>query len=105
MTSQIKEEDLINSKQRSHLRSLAHHLKPVVSIGKEGVTSGAFQSLDQALEKHELIKIKFPKGNNQKQNFKLKCSSKLSASVIGDIGNILIVFRANKDRDKRKYDI
>ena len=49
---------MINSKQRSKLRALAHHLKPVVIIGKSGIIKGALSSIDKALDDHELIKVK-----------------------------------------------
>ena len=61
---------MINSKQRSKLRSLAHHLKPVVNIGKSGVTEGSISSIDEALESHELIKVKFIQNKESKNKFK-----------------------------------
>lgn len=40
------------------MRALGHHLKPVVQVGKEGVTPAAAAAADQALRDHELIKVK-----------------------------------------------
>lgn len=48
----------MNSKQRAHLRSLAHRLDPIVHIGKEGVTDAAIQTLQEAFENRELLKVK-----------------------------------------------
>lgn len=48
----------LNPKQRAHLRSLAHHLKPVLHVGKEGVTSAAVRALEEAFHTRELIKVK-----------------------------------------------
>ena len=48
----------LTSKQRAHLRSLAHSLKPVAHVGKEGVTTAAVRSIQQTLETHELIKVR-----------------------------------------------
>ena len=48
----------ITPKQRAHLKSLAHHLKPVVYIGKEGVQDSTIRSLEEALNTRELIKVK-----------------------------------------------
>ncbi len=48
----------LTGKQKSHLRSLAHKLKPVVQIGHQGVTKGVLEALAAALERHELIKVK-----------------------------------------------
>ncbi|MBT3324647.1 MAG: ribosome assembly RNA-binding protein YhbY [Gemmatimonadales bacterium] len=48
----------LTSKQRAHLRKLAHRLKPLVHIGHEGVTDAAVQSVTDALNTRELIKVK-----------------------------------------------
>ncbi len=45
-------------KQRAHLRSLAHSLKPVFQIGKEGVTDAAVAAVVNALRTRELLKVK-----------------------------------------------
>ena len=45
--------------QKKHLRGLAHGLKPIVQIGKEGITEGVIRAVDEGLLQHELIKIKF----------------------------------------------
>lgn len=48
----------LSSKQRAHLRSLAHHLKPVVHIGKDGVTASTVEATEQALNTRELLKVR-----------------------------------------------
>lgn len=48
----------LNSKQRAHLRSLAHHLKPVLQVGGEGVSEPFLTSLDEAFHTRELLKVR-----------------------------------------------
>ncbi len=48
----------LTSRQRAHLRGLAHDLKPVVHIGKEGVTAAALHALEEAFHTRELLKVK-----------------------------------------------
>ena len=50
----------LNSLQRSYLKGQAHHLEPMIYIGKNGLTGGSIQSINTALSANELIKIKFP---------------------------------------------
>jgi len=50
----------LNSRQKQHLKSLAHPLKPVVLLGANGLTEGVLAEIDGALEHHELIKVKIP---------------------------------------------
>lgn len=48
----------LTSRQRAHLKSLAHSLKPVVHVGKEGVSSETLHAIGEVLNTRELIKVK-----------------------------------------------
>jgi len=48
----------LTSKQRAHLRKLAHHLKPVVLVGSDGVTPPVLDSVREAFNTRELLKVK-----------------------------------------------
>ena len=48
----------LTPKQRAQLRSLAHPLKPVFHVGKEGITEQVRTSLLEAFNSRELLKIK-----------------------------------------------
>ena len=96
---------MINSKQRSKLRSMAHHLKPTVIIGKAGIIDGSISSIDQALDAHELIKVKLSSDKEVKKQFLDIIESSLSAFLIGNIGHTYIIFRQQKDPDKVRIKI
>ncbi len=48
----------LTSRQRAHLRSLAHPLKPILQVGSDGVTEAFLTSLDEAFHNRELLKIR-----------------------------------------------
>ena len=48
----------LSAKARRHLRGMAHHLRPVVLVGKEGVSPELVGAAETALADHELIKVK-----------------------------------------------
>ncbi len=48
----------LSSRQRAHLRSLAHPLKPMMQVGAEGVSEAFLTSLDEAFRNRELLKIR-----------------------------------------------
>lgn len=48
----------LTSKQRAHLRKLAHHLKPVVLVGTDGITPPVLDSITEAFNTRELLKVK-----------------------------------------------
>ncbi len=90
--------------QRKYLRAMAHALKPVLLIGQRGLTPTVTQELAQALDRHELVKIKFieckVKGDKQRMAEELKDAA--SAHLIGMVGHTAIFFRSNPDPEKRK---
>lgn len=48
----------LTPKQRAQLRSLAHPLKPILHVGKDGLTEAVLQSILEAFNSRELLKIK-----------------------------------------------
>ncbi len=48
----------LTSKQRAHVRGLAHAEKALVHVGKEGVTPAALRSLRQTFVSREIVKVK-----------------------------------------------
>lgn len=49
---------MLTGKQKRHLRSLGHSLKPVILIGKKEVDDRLIAETEAALACHELIKVK-----------------------------------------------
>ena len=47
----------LTGKERAALRAEAHHLRPTVHIGHQGLTEALRGSLDDALRTHELVKV------------------------------------------------
>ena len=95
----------LSSSERSFLRSQAHHLEPVVLIGKHGVTEGTINTIDKALDSRELIKIKFREFKDEKQILSEKVAKLTNSAVVGIIGHTLIIFRQNPDLEKQIYRI
>ena len=82
----------LTGKQRRHLRSLAHTLKPIVQVGQKGVTDGLAESLEQALLDHELVKVKVHDAD-EIDAVATELHAKTSAQLVQKIGKILIFFK------------
>lgn len=48
----------LTNQQARYLKGLAHSIKPLALIGKEGVTEGFVTGLQQELVRHELVKVR-----------------------------------------------
>ena len=91
--------------QRRHLRSLAHPMRPVVMIGKEGLTPAVLAKTDAELAAHELIKIRFFDFKEDKMPLLDEMAEKLLAEVVGVVGHVGILFRQNREPEKRKIRV
>lgn len=95
------EKFMLNSKERSNLRSLAQSIEPVAQLGKSSVNEddGSFtetfiNSLSEALEARELIKVTVLKN----AAFSAKelgddLAKELNAEIVATIGHKIILYR------------
>ena len=95
----------LSSAQRSHLRSNAHQLEPIVLIGKNGVTDGTLETVNRALNSRELIKIKFREFKDEKKTLSHQIANLTACDVVGMIGHIVILFRQNPDPQKQNIHL
>lgn len=81
--------------QRQFLKSLAHARQPVVMIGNQGLTAAVLKEVDQALNAHELIKIKAASDEVDTRRAWLEeiCAA-TGAMPVQQIGKVLVVYRA-----------
>lgn len=49
----------LSQKQKKVLKGLGHHLNPIITVGKEGISEAVILEARQILNTHELIKVKF----------------------------------------------
>ena len=57
----------LKGSQRKHLRGVAHSYKPLVQIGKEGLSESVVRAIDTALEARELIKVKIAAKRDERE--------------------------------------
>ncbi|MFQ5935343.1 MAG: ribosome assembly RNA-binding protein YhbY [Acidiferrobacterales bacterium] len=85
---------MITSKQRRHLRSLAHHRSPVVTLGSAGLTASLLTEIERALEHHELIKIRPASADRSARHalYRRICAL-TTAEPVQQIGGVVVIFR------------
>ncbi len=85
----------LTGSQRRYLRALAHPLKPIVQVGRSGLTAGVLGELGRALETHELVKVKVsPECPEEPADLASPIETALTAHVAQVIGRVLVVYRA-----------
>lgn len=86
-----------------HLKSLCHHLKPIVQIGQKGLRDSVIEEIEQGLQHHELIKIKISAERETRKQMTGKISNQTRAEVIQSIGQMVCLFRRNSEEPKIKF--
>ncbi|GBC60390.1 RNA-binding protein [Desulfonema ishimotonii] len=97
----------LRSFQKKYLRGLAHSMKPVVQIGQRGLTKAVLQSVDAALDTHELIKVKFIecKEKELKKEITDQIETRMNCALTGMIGHIAIFYRQQSDPERRQITL
>ncbi len=84
----------LTARQRQYLRSEAHHLKPVVLLGQHGLTDAVLAEIDQALEIHELIKVRIPGVDREdKREITEAITESTGATLVQTVGHVAVLFR------------
>ena len=85
--------EMLNKETRHHLKVQAHPLKPLVQIGRHGLTPAALANIDRALTDHALIKVKFNDHKGHKKELSTTIAEEIQADIVDLIGNTLILHR------------
>jgi RNA-binding protein len=88
----------VNAANKKKLRAEAHTLKPVVMIGQSGLTSGVLAELDQALNTHELLKVRIRAERDVRKLITEKICADSGAELIQSIGQIAVIYRLNPNK-------
>jgi RNA-binding protein len=91
--------DPLTSKQRAFLRTSAHGLKPIVQIGKGGVSAAAIAAVSEAFSTRELIKVKvLDIAPISTADAALALSDALSgAQLVQTIGRTIVLYRPDPE--------
>ncbi len=91
----------LSGAQRRKLRGLAHHLDAIVQVGKDGLTDTVFAAVDQALEDHELIKVRvLESAPLDRADAAEALAARLGAHVPGQIGRVLVLYRRHPNEPR-----
>ena len=88
----------LTGKQNRYLRAMGHHLAPVVTIGKSGLSDEILAKLMDELESHELIKVKVGKGAIKRNDAGPLLAEHTGAHVVQLLGKTILLYRARKEK-------
>lgn len=85
---------MLTGKQKRFLRSKANQLKALFQVGKNGVNENMIVQINEALEKHELLKVSILQNCEDSRDVVAKeLSEGTEAQVVQIIGNNIVLYK------------
>ena len=92
----------LSNARKKELRSIGHHLKPIVMIAEKGVTEAIDNELERALEDHELIKIKLVVGDKSARLAVAQdLCTQVHAELVHSIGSVILILKRSAQPDPK----
>lgn len=94
-----------NSKHRSLLKGAAMNIDPVLSIGKNSLTTEFIAAVAENIAKHELIKVNVLKNcEDEPKEIAYTLAERSVSEVVQVIGRKIVLYKPAKDEKDRKYE-
>jgi RNA-binding protein len=89
----------LTNAQIRFLRGQAHDLKAVLQVGGKGITEALVAEVANALDQHELIKVKVPADDREVRDGMIAdLAARTDAALVQRIGHTAVLFRPNPDK-------
>jgi RNA-binding protein len=89
---------MLTGKQKRHLRSIGHGLKAIILIGKKEPEDGVIQEVNNALDHHELVKVKLLESCVMDRNGAAEMlAAACGAEVAQLLGRTFLLYRPAKE--------
>lgn len=92
----------LTGKQKRYLRSLAVNIRPIVQIGKSGLSNEILTSIRHAADARELIKVNILQNSDETAKDVAAMIDEMGLNVVQIIGRNVVVFKVSDRKEKRK---
>ena len=91
----------LSGKEKRKLRAAGNRLKPEVWIGKEGISEGVAETIENSFQTKELVKIKLQENCSLDKNEAAQILAQMiTAQVVQIIGNTILLYRPLPEQEK-----
>lgn len=89
----------LTAAQNRFLRGQAHGLKAMLQVGGKGVTPALVAEVGQALEDHELVKVKIAAADREARDGLVEALvTGTGAALVQRIGHTAVLYRPSRDK-------
>ncbi len=96
----------LSQAQKKAMRSIGHHLDPVVTASENGISEGMLAELERALNDHELVKVKLAIPDRDDRTAVLdELVAQSRSELIQKIGKVALLYRKNPKANPKLSNI
>ena len=90
---------MITKTQRQYLKGVANNIKPLVKVGKMGLTDNILNSVDEVLTAHEIVKIDvLPQCEASASELSIEIASETHSELVCQLGRKIVLYRKNPEK-------
>ncbi len=90
---------MITKAQRQYLKGIANTTRPLVQVGKGGLTDNVLKSIDEILTAHEIVKVDVLASCEQTaEELSIEIASETRSDLVSVIGRKVTFYRKNREK-------
>lgn len=86
----------LSGAEKRALKSRAQLLDAVVRIGQAGVTEAVIASLSEALQQHDLVKVRFTGFKEERRTLAPQLAEATRSVLVQQVGNVVVFYRTKE---------
>ena len=91
----------LTSKQRAHLKAIAHDKKPVILLGHKGITDAVIKETHAALLAHELVKVRLTGEEKEALDAEAaQLQARTGAELSSRLGKVATLYKRHPDEPR-----
>jgi RNA-binding protein len=91
-------------KEVRELKGRAQRLKAQFKVGRQGLSPEFVTALDQALNHHDLLKVKFEELKDQKHDLATHLADQTGSLLVTVVGNVAVLYRPRPNQPATRTD-
>ena len=95
----------LTNPQIRKLKAIAQRMDASLRLGRQGVSDAFLKAVNEELDRHELIKLRFDEFKKQRRELAPQIAEKTGSQLIWVLGHIMVLYRQQPDPEKRKVQI
>lgn len=89
--------DTLSGSEKRALKSRAQVLDAVVRVGQAGVTEAVIASLGEALQQHDLVKVRFTGFKEERRTLAPQLAEATHSVLVQQVGNVAVFYRTHEN--------